>query len=465
MSAFSVDKASKNYIRLSTADYKYPPSIINGIMRMMMNFVDVYCFDDFIDPDDYEFFRNVLKVPRLFEGRQHYTTLINNTRYPDPSASQRLSSLVINNTDDTVKLLEETETRKVYFAICGNDEDPIKQISKPLLNQGGLPLFIHSRDLTPFVFLRQEENWVYDKTESDTVKNSMDVIFSYNSKVMMLEHGKKFNVIVKPMLCRGIDNPRGTPCTSKYRWVMNPRIPDIYIKGKRQELIDDKYVLRRKIEGEYSAKDLFLLDPMTLKDDKMDFHNKFGIPYGLDLIFFYNGKMNPSLCMTKSIRLFIDKLELFRKEFNSPSAVIHHEKSDDNHEYLIIPRNVDMDLSSYKDGEYHPFIDHSLLNAISTRALQIVDSVIGDDIPLWENVLIYSKVPHPLIPQAELVFQLPESELLKKIRDTYKYNTGQTVASSLMNQTIDELITMLSLMLNSVDDDMDEGDVDDEPEE
>ena len=137
---------TEKFIRLQTKDYTYHPSIINGIQRMMLNFLKSYIFDMYLDTDDYEFLSLNLKIQRINVKHQKFTTLSCNTKFPIPMLSLHMSRQAINS--EMTHLLVCNALRKVYFALCApysEESDPIARISKPLVNNGSAPIMIYAR--------------------------------------------------------------------------------------------------------------------------------------------------------------------------------------------------------------------------------------------------------------------------------------------------------------------------------
>ena len=462
-SSMSIDKADK-YIRLSTKNYRFHPSIINGIQRIMLNYMSSYTFDMFLDPNDFTFLSETLNIPRLNPKHQRYTTLSCNTQFPIPMISLHISRQAISSEAiiEDIDIIENTNVRKVYFAICApkeDESDPIKRISKPLVNNNATPLILYAHNLTPFVFTRKSvtDPWGFDETESYKVQKNLEKVFVYNGKVALIENGKNLNVILKAEKVMGKTDPAGSPCRSSYRWVMNPEFKEKY------PVVDKDFVLRRKIEGEPGAKDMFLMVPISgdlasttasysSGELHMAYQNKFGKPYGTDLLMAYNGKQNPASVMRESIKKFIENLRLMDIECNKESEVIHKMYLD-NSVTLTIPLNVDMDLTKYQNGKYEVLMDDSILHSVSVKVLELLDNIIGDDISIWENISVYYKVPHRLIAQSILCVKLPEEseDFIEKISKTYKLtdkskNVSLLIIRHAINSVISDLESIESLI-------------------
>lgn len=483
----SVEAEKDSYISITTTHYRYHHAYSNAIYRCINNNLDMFCLDEYLDQNDYDFFMKTLGIPRLIKGHARYTALVDNTRFPIPVVSRAVSlAAVINNRPDLLPLLRETDTYKIYFAICDTDDsDPIKQITKPLYNNSGMPMFVYSHDLVPFVFTRdldEEDNltdWDYNSVKSDEIKELIDEIFVYNSQLVMIEHNRKVNLIVKPVLSNGYHMVQANPLACRWRWTMNPRLRDHGI-----ELVDDEYVLRRKVEGRYDPKDVFLLDPdrpvgsenpryeaveidvtdnesgsededekpkktkkktvirgvgiaSGIDEAKFDYQNKFGCPYGVHMMYVYNGRGDPAYLVNLALDVLQDKLNLFQHEYSldAASKIIHHrEASAESRVYekhLIIPYNTELKLTSYEDGKYSLLMDDTLLNMISLAALEIIDQVIQDDLDWWQQVNIFYNVPHRLIEQAQLRIQVPEDPAFTRMM--YEYAVEETTDNHATN--------------------------------
>ena len=437
--------SSDLYVRLQTRNYSYHPATINGIQRMMLNYLKSYTFGMYLDPLDYDFLNEVLKVQRLDKMHQRFTTLSCNTKYPVPMLSLHVSRQAINMVFvDGEDILRQTDTRKIYFAICASkleEPDPLKQIITPLKNTSSIPRFVYAQDMTCFVFTKSQEqdetSWTYNDEESSKVQENISRVFHYNGKMLLLEHGKQANILLRPTLTTGKEDPAGSPCRSSYRWTMNPVFKETF------PIVNQDFTLRRKVEGEPSAKDMFLMVPTDEIDTygKMTYQNKFGKPYGLDLMFQYNGKRDPKQAMSEAIELFKVNLNLFKDEMLSSDNKIVNKEAVENGLKLTIPLNIDIDILTYQSKKYSILIDDGILHAVSVKMLEILDKVIGEDISIWEHVSIYYKVPHRLISQSELFCSLPtgNEEFMDKLQDSLSNKTGG-VFLSLINQAIDEII-------------------------
>lgn len=452
--SLTITNKNNSFVRLQTRDYSYHPATVNGIQRMMLNYQKSYAFNMYLDIDDYDFLGEDLKIPRVNKMHQKFITLSCNTKYPIPMLSLHMSRQAINSSvfdAEGQNLLLQSDTRKVYFAVCASKQDeadPMKRISTPLINKTSVPRFIYARELTPFVFTRisQTDEWGFDLKQTTLLEDNIDSIFFYNGKVALLEHGKFINALLKPSLITGKEDPAGSPCRSSYRWTMNPVFKDSF------PIVNSDFTLRRKVEGEPSAKDMFLMVPTTEEDTygKMSYQNKFGKPYGLDLMFQYNGKHDPLLSMIEAVKIFKINLNLMKEQFLNDDSVIIHKENSDYSTKLTIPLNVDVDLMKHEGGKYKVLLDDGMLHAVSVKILEILDSVILENIKLWEHVSVYYKVPHRLIPQSELMCKLPESDEFNKILKVklieLQVNSGMNNTHSLIQCAINQVVADLDMI-------------------
>jgi hypothetical protein len=443
--------ATSKFARLQTRNYAYHPSIINGIQRMMLNFIPTYMFDMYLDPEDYDFLTFELKISRISAKHQKFTTLACNTKFPIPMLSLHMSRQTLNCEVVDMEgrnLLRNDPIRKVYFALCelpSKEEDPIARISKPRVNKNAAPLIVYARDLEAFVFTRENDKdpWTYNGAETYEVQRRISEIFVYNGKMALIEHGKHINTLLKPRLEIGKEDPAGSPCRSSYRWVMNPVFKETH------PIVNKDFTLRRKIEGQPSAKDMFLmaLSPEEGVYGKMDYQNKFGKPYGLDLMFQYNGKLAPLMAMKKAIETFINTLQLMDGELSTKSDIIHVENGKEGWSTrLTVPMNVDVNLVTLHDGKYQGLLDDGINHAVSVKVLEILDRIIGDRLSIWENTAVYYKVPHRLIAQSILFVKLPESiefdqEVRKHLPLDYPIQTSASfiIIHAAINEVINDL--------------------------
>jgi hypothetical protein len=451
----SVDKNSE-YIKLTTSNFSTHPSIINAIDRVSMIDIDIYCFDEYLDQDDYKFLTQHLKISNLTPGHKRHTTIVSNSRFPINKISHAISMTAIHNDSETVEFLKETETRKIYFILGELDGT----IPKPYTNDHqSAPQKLYSHDLVACVYTRNtvDDEWDYDIEQSRLVNDNKHKIFRYNELKAVVEYNKSILCVLKPMLCRGRDHPRANPCVRRYQWVLDPGLIKLGLK-----VVNDDYSLRRKVEGEYSAKELFFLDksnPIEGKKNKYYYQNKFGTPYGIMLLLIYNGKLECGETMVRSIDILQNSIELLKNEIKSYSAskILAQLKSDPSEKIqeLKIPKKIELDLREYEDGKYRLFIDPSLLHMFTVKILQILDSVIGDDIELWKETSVYYKFPHQLVPEAFVMVKLPDNKIfhdkLVKVYPNITTNGTELVNDIIiisLNKCFRELQEIKSMIIN-----------------
>lgn len=436
------------YLRLKSTNYKYHQSVLNAIRRVSSTMLDIFCFDEYLDAEDYDLLKQ-MGVSHLPNGHQRHTTIVDTTRFPIPVISHAISMTAINNSEETIPLLEENKNRKVFFAVCGDNEEVSKRLTTPYVNKQVHPVHLYSHDLVPFVFTRESEmdEWNYNDNATDEVKKQLKNIFKLNEHLVTIEYNKKLNVIVKPMLCRGFDHPRAETCTVRFRHHVNP---DIIKSGLT--LIDDKFQVRRKVEGEYSAKELFSLDfnqPIQGETNKYYYHDKVGTSFGVELVLVDNGKMSPFDTLQKSTDYLIDKLQLFHQDLmiNQGAEVIKREIDNDNELSLVIPPNVEKDIENFNNSEYHMLIDDGLLQMLVVMLIKIVDMAIDSThASWWQHVNINYNRPHRLVSQVTVKVKLPEEQEFKDSLNTVLsqwVTSGETQVLRLVHAAINLCVTDL----------------------
>lgn len=421
------------YIRLTSENYSLHPAFFNAIDRISKTYVELFCFDEYIDQDDYDFFSQV-GIKNLKKGYERHTTLVNTTRFPIPKISHAVSMTALFNSEETIPLLEETGLRKVFFVFCNKDvADPKERFKTPYKNTKSYPVSLYSRDMEAFVWTRQTlgDTWAYDYDESQRVNDSITDIFAYNEQQVVVETGKKLLVICKPMVCTGDVHPRGIPCVNRYQWQANPVLIEQGLK-----IINDDYSLRRKVEDEYSAKEIFLLDPQKqYAPKKFDFHDKFGTPYGVDLLLIYNGKMPVSDTLENTIKVLLNGLDLLEQEvtLGENSDIIKYDNDEeDNYLKLTIPKDVNINLEETK---YKIVIDDSILHMVTIKAMELIDDIYRDNLRHWTTTNISYKIPHRLIAQAELNVKLSQGSAIPKDILLMSINECRNTLSSIYDES------------------------------
>lgn len=413
----TVDITSK-YIRLNIYDKNV--ATINGIRRTMLNHVPCYGFVDMMDPADYKLLTGTKEETR-------HVVLVDTLRSQAiPILARRCSRIPIYTSAETVDVLKSTAERKIFFAICEKSDDMLKSISRPYIHDNtNVIKRIYSRDLIPVVLTaRQSEEvdkaedeaepvMIYDATASQAVMDMMTEIFPYNMLIAQMTYGDKLNVILKPTEGIGINNACWSPCTFSYRFMMDPG----WI-GAGEALYDQRGVLRRKIQGEKSIRELFTTDPKTMKP-----YNRLGKPYGIDIMFRNNGKMDHVQAFLKSIEVLQNGVDLFLDQYlkaNTEGSVIAKETTylaGDNEEHaseaeiMYVPKNTADKLA---DKELI-LAGHTLGNILTTKMLEIVSDTLTKNESLmlqkgnWKEVHIAYMIPHPQIKQSRIIIKLPKS--------------------------------------------------------
>lgn len=395
---------------------------INGLRRTMLLNTPCYGFTTEIDPNDYKI------ITGNKEERRNTVLVCTLNSQSIPVLAHRCSRLAIHTDEVTRPLLESNYERKVFFVVCqpptGQDDDMKALMSKPLMGDK-LTHSIHTQDLIPVVLVREDGedddtqtyNYAYDVEQSKVVKDHLKRIFQYNELIAEIHHGQKLNIILQPVLGTGAQNIRWAPCTFKYRFSMDPAWANT-----GHSVVDNGQV-RRKIEGERSFKHLFTHKPPDdiAQSSSLDQpYNRLGKPYGHILAFQYNGKMNEVDVFKTCVRTLLDAVDLFYKRYiaadteesmmskDSSTIVSDDSTLHSNVELLYIPKNTQ---DKMPDEDYI-LTDHTIGNMITTKMLEIVDSIIEskglevDD--MWRQTHIAYKIPHPLVKQCIMMIKIPE---------------------------------------------------------
>jgi DNA-directed RNA polymerase subunit L len=388
---------TEKYIKLKIHDQT--TALVNGLRRTMLNHVMCYAFVDEMEPSDY------LLLTGMKEERRHTVLIDTLASQSIPILAHRCSRIPIFTSDETHKVLESTDIRKVFFVICEQSGDILKTVAKPYVHTDRLIKRIYSRDLIPMVLKFESEKFVYDEEASDKIKGMMKTIFPYNVLVAQMSYGDELNIILKPVKGIGLTNCIWGPCTFNYRYIMDPR----WVTDRGERLYDQSGALRRKMQGERSTRDLFTIDPGTLRP-----YNRFGKPYGIELMFRYNGKMHHIDAFQRSISKMHDALDMFLAQYLTADTdtsviskeIIHQNSEDGQHdstvEMLHVPKNTQDKLSE----EQLILAGHTMGNLVTTKMLEIIDRLIGADVDIWPDVHIAYKIPHPLIKQCVLMIKL-----------------------------------------------------------
>jgi DNA-directed RNA polymerase subunit L len=413
MTALVTMEHAEDYFTLETTGFN--TATVNGIRRTML--LDVPClgFREEINPED------LALLTGLSEKR--HTVLVDTLASQSiPILAHRCSRIPIHTSDETATLLESTPERKVFFVVCERfNPDEVKDLSfitRPFILEE-LTKTIYSRELEPVVLHGSEHSgnmvYMYNKTDSDNIRDQLKTIFPYNVIVAVVKHHEKLNIVLSPVSGTGRDNVRWTPCTFRYTYQMDPK----WISDRDKGVIHNGSVTR-KINGEKPLKYLFTHDPET---DKA--YTKFGKPYGHKMMFQYNGKMDHVEAFHKSIKRMKTSLDFFREKYlesdqddpvmlkTEPAVVADTAGMESNVEILTIPKNVQEQHSS----EVTILTDHTMGNLLTSKMLEIVDELIiknpTDDAVLWNRTHIAYKVPHPLVKQSVIMIKLPYEIITK----------------------------------------------------
>ena len=412
---------AKDYFTLETNGFN--TATINGIRRTML--LDVPClgFCEEMDPNDLTLLTGM--------GEKRHTVLVDTLASQSiPIMAHRCSRIPIHTSKETLELLVSTPERKVFFAVCEDfSPDDVKDLSfitRPFILEEGVSKTIYSRDLEPVVLTGTEHNgnmvYIYSKTESNKIRDQLKVIFPYNVIVAVVKYQEKLNIVLSPVVGTGRENVRWTPCTFRYTYQMDPR----WITDRGTGVVHNGSVTR-KIQNEKPLRYLFTHDPVT---DQA--YSKFGKPFGHKMMFQYNGKMNHVDAFHKSIESLNNSLNLFLTHYLEseqddplilkvkPTAIADSGGMESKVEILTIPKNV----QDQHPGEVTILTDHTIGNLLTSKMLEIIDSLIEDSAvdsqDLWTRTHIAYKIPHPLVKQSVIMIKIPyeleieHSDLMKQ---------------------------------------------------
>lgn len=438
------------YIRLRTTGYEHHPSIINAIDRAVVKNVEVLAFGEYLDHNDYDLLRKHMDVEHLVNGHDRHTTIIANGRYLINVISHAVSMTAIHNNQETVDMLNETDERKVFFVI-GNPASINTGRPTPYLNNKPYPVTLHSHDFLAYVYTRDSDqnDWAFNRDESIRVQNSITEIFPLNEMQAVVESGKQLLVIAKPSWWKGSEHPRGSPCVRRYQWIQNPELMKANENRGAYCVVNKDFSLTRKIEGYPSSKELFLaqdIEEVKNADGQVTkryviYQNKFGKPYGIDLVFIYNGKLGCLDTLKEAIKILVESLDLFSTQIKTPTILSKESYTDRNEQIITLPKVRDYDLREEDNGKYCLLIDDTILHMVSVKVMEMVDVVIENQNELWTTTTIYYKIPHRLIPEAELHVKIPEDQqFVNKLKATYALTKdgGSDLAEELLLKAIDE---------------------------
>lgn len=393
---------------------------INGLRRTMLTECSCYGFVTEIDPYDYKV------ITGTKEERRNTVLACTLNSQSIPVMAQRCSRLCLHTDKITDPLLASSDTRKVFFVVCqrpDSDSKDLKELmTKPLVAEK-LTETIHSHDLIPVVLTVNDDNdddvhFEYNKEESDIIKDNIKHIFPFNELIAKVDYGQRLNIVLKPVMGKGSDNVRWSPCTFLYRFTADPGWAQ-----HNHAVVDSNGQVRRKIEGERSFKHLFVhKPPLNIKQsaDADEPYNKFGRPYGHILMFQYNGKMPVVQVFNTCVTQLTNAADLFLEQYinaNTEKSMMSKEAStvsstdgtmNSEVELLYIPRNTQDELPS----ENYILTDATIGNLFQTKMLEIIESKAAAmklDDSVWRHTHIAYKIPHPLIRQCQMQIKIPDT--------------------------------------------------------
>lgn len=412
LSSYKYEISSKKIPRLAVPSYvtltgrRGYPDLFNSIRCAMLSHVRCFGFDNMIDPDDFPFIKNVLKIDL---DHEHYTILTNSTRYPSPVLSQRLGRLPLYTSDETEAVLTGSigsDGVMIVFLIC-DESDP----TKPLRNMNPVDMPVTARTLNAFVYKKVDSSWTIDQTHTDRINRLKTTIFHYDTVICTLAYGQELHAIVKPLYDVGYKDPRWQPCTWRFRHNRDP----LWAEEE-----DYKDIQLRKKPGKMGLKEQFrTLSPSACRDAGLPlgttYDKLFSIPYEVETTFVFNGKMDPRTAFNRAINVLKEALHKFDRQYqvaattldetDTKVSIIYKEQRDST-QTLYVPYNTNDVIPE----QYMILTHHLIGNILANKILYLFDKHIvktADSKVLYENTLIAYKIPHQLITQCTYTIQLP----------------------------------------------------------
>jgi hypothetical protein len=439
---YSIETSTKMVPRLDIPNYvtlvgrEGYPDLFNSIRCAMLCHVKCFGFDNMIDPEDFSFIKNVLGVDLSHE---HYTTLVNSTRYPSPVLSQRLGRLPIYTSPETLRVLTGSDDIMIVFLIC-DSSDP----TKPLKNMDPVDLVVSSRSLVPRVYKKVDLMWQFDQEHTDRIEQLKSTIFYYDTLICTLSYGQELHAIVKPLYDVGFKDPRWQPCTWRFRHVRDPLWADE--EGYKE-------IQLRKKPGQMGLKEQFrTMSPAACTAAGVPagtaYDKLFSIPYEVQTMFVFNGKMDPRMAFLSAIDVLKDALHVFYSQYqvasttlddiDSQVSIIHKEQREST-QTLYVPYNS----NDVVPEQYTILTQHAIGNILANKILYLFDThIVKGDNSLYESTLIAYKVPHQLVSQCTYTLQLPLKRQLCLTRFE-EYGITDDFHENLIKNSIIDLVSDL----------------------
>lgn len=440
MATYSIETATTLIPRLNVPKYitvtgrSANPDLLNSIKATMLTHVPCFGFDNMIDPQDFPFIKNVLK---LDFDHEHYTVLTNTTRYATPILAQRLGRLAVYTSAETLAVLTGSDDVMIVFLLC-DEQDP----SKPLKNMDPIDIVVSSRSLVPRVYKKEGTEWRFDQGHTDRIQALKETIFHYDTDICTLAYGQELHAIVKPIYSIGLKDPRWQPCTWRFRHERDPL-------WNQEEGYANIQLLKKP--GKMGLKEQFTtMSPTACRAAGLPlgstYDNKlFGVPYGVQMMFVFNGKMDPKLAFMMSIEVLTDAMSKFGAQYRVAAttldepSIIYKEQRDTSTQTLYVPYNTNDTMPD----EFMILTKHVTGNIIVNKMLYIFNrDIVKNNKELYKNTLIAYKIPHQLVTQCTYTIQLPLSEdiCLKRFADI---GITDEFHENLIAKALDELKTDL----------------------
>lgn len=419
---------------------------MNSIRRTMLLDIPTLGFTEHIDPNDYDMLNNVLNLE--LKGERH-TVIRSTVKFPIPMLAHRLSRIPINSIPEMFKLLRlDDEDIHVFFVLAKDGEYAI-----PMDNgEDPVDVRLYARSLQPLVIRRTQQEdgrpeYTLDRGLMSKISGMMRDIFPMNTFLLPLAYGQQIHAILKPVIGKGAQDPRWSPCTYHYRFNRDARhapegmaLPPIRLHKQPEQPGIRLQFAQIPVE---ICKELGLPNGMT--------YDRFRKPFEIELMSIYNGRMPPKLALQMAVEILDDAVTAFLREYKKDHSVqdamshvaeeIHvvvKEMKGDT-QTVYVPFNTNDPLPE----EYQMLTTHTIGNLLASKMLYMVDREIirNDMLDAYENILIAYKVPHHLVQQCTFTIQLPTDNqaFVDRFVKAWPVAAGKSMHDTLVESAVIEI--------------------------